>query len=312
MTARTPRSPTSRVRATLSIGELSEATGLGIETLRAWERRYGRPCPVRLPSGHRRYERADVAGLRLVAEAVAQGRRPSEVLSLAPAALARVLTAVGPAPGVRAGEGVEELLAHVKAYRGTELRSALRARAARLGARAFVERCAEPLGAFVGRRWAEGTLSIRHEHFATEALLEVVAGLAPGRRPRPGAPLLLFATLPGERHALGCVVAAVVARARGARAEALGADTPLAEIAAAAMEGGACGVGVSVSLATGGVSTDRRLAELRRLLPPGIALVVGGRGARGPRRAPGDVRFMADLAELEAWVDACVATSRRS
>ena len=43
----------------LSIGELSRATGLSIDTLRVWERRYGRPVPVRLPSGHRRISRSE-------------------------------------------------------------------------------------------------------------------------------------------------------------------------------------------------------------------------------------------------------------
>lgn len=294
----------------LSIGELSEATGLGIETLRAWERRYGRPRPLRLPSGHRRYDQADVPALRRVAEAVAWGRRPSEVLRLAAPALERLLETLGPRSGAGAGKEVEELLELVKAFRGAELRASLRRLARRLGPRAFVERCAEPLGALVGRRWADGTLSIRHEHFATEALFEVVAGLPERRRRRADAPFLLFTTLPGERHGLGCVVAALVARSRGARADVLGADTPLVEIASAALEGGARGVGVSVSLATGGVATDRRLASLRGLLPPDVALVVGGRGARGPRRAPRGVTFAAGLAELETWVDERLASSR--
>ncbi|MEC7923352.1 MAG: MerR family DNA-binding transcriptional regulator, partial [Planctomycetota bacterium] len=39
----------------VSIASVSRETGIGIETLRQWERRYGKPAPVRLPSGHRRY-----------------------------------------------------------------------------------------------------------------------------------------------------------------------------------------------------------------------------------------------------------------
>jgi DICT domain-containing protein len=44
----------------LTIGELARRTGVGVSTLRAWERRHGFPIPERLPSGHRRYAEGDV------------------------------------------------------------------------------------------------------------------------------------------------------------------------------------------------------------------------------------------------------------
>ena len=37
----------------LFVGRLAEETGIKPGTLRMWERRYGRPKPERLPSGHR-------------------------------------------------------------------------------------------------------------------------------------------------------------------------------------------------------------------------------------------------------------------
>src|SRR3954447_1839675 len=50
----------------LSIGDLSRRTGIGISTLRAWERRHGFPVAQRLPSGHRRYTEQDVEALLAV------------------------------------------------------------------------------------------------------------------------------------------------------------------------------------------------------------------------------------------------------
>ena len=44
----------------VSIAELAALTGVAEATLRAWETRYGVPRPRRLPSGHRRYPRAEV------------------------------------------------------------------------------------------------------------------------------------------------------------------------------------------------------------------------------------------------------------
>ncbi len=52
--------------ATLSIGDLAEATGISAATLRIWETRHGFPEPTRLASGHRRYGAGDVAAVRRV------------------------------------------------------------------------------------------------------------------------------------------------------------------------------------------------------------------------------------------------------
>ncbi|MBS1845480.1 MAG: MerR family transcriptional regulator [Actinobacteria bacterium] len=52
--------------ATLSIGDVVAATGVGEATLRAWERRFGFPAPRREPSGHRRYSRGEVERIRAV------------------------------------------------------------------------------------------------------------------------------------------------------------------------------------------------------------------------------------------------------
>jgi DNA-binding transcriptional MerR regulator len=52
--------------ATLSIGDVVAATGVGEATLRAWERRFGFPSPRREPSGHRRYNRDEVERIRAV------------------------------------------------------------------------------------------------------------------------------------------------------------------------------------------------------------------------------------------------------
>ena len=55
--------------ARLSIGALSRATGIPVETLRTWESRYGYPVPERRPSGHRVYPLESVPRLRRIAEA---------------------------------------------------------------------------------------------------------------------------------------------------------------------------------------------------------------------------------------------------
>jgi methylmalonyl-CoA mutase cobalamin-binding subunit len=101
-------------------------------------------------------------------------------------------------------------------------------------------------------------------------------------------------------------MAAVTVVLAGGRPTFLGASTPVPEIAHAARETGAAAVAISVSLATGGVETDRVLAELRRQLPREIRLIVGGRGARGVRRGPRGVEYPDGLEGLARWLRALV------
>jgi DICT domain-containing protein len=67
---------------TMTIGALAEASGVAEGTLRIWETRHGFPEPRRLESGHRRYDIRDLAGVREVLRARAEGL-------LLPAAIAR-------------------------------------------------------------------------------------------------------------------------------------------------------------------------------------------------------------------------------
>ncbi len=75
--------------ADLSIGDLATATGVGAATLRAWERRHGFPVPHRLPSGHRRYDEAQVSAVLDVV------RRQQEGVRLEAAIAATLVHALG-------------------------------------------------------------------------------------------------------------------------------------------------------------------------------------------------------------------------
>jgi methanogenic corrinoid protein MtbC1 len=175
----------------------------------------------------------------------------------------------------------------------------------------FVRERVGPFLIAVGRAWADGEICVRHEHVAAEVVGDVLRlAREHGPSPRRG-PLLVLTTLPEERHALGVQMVAVECRAQGVRTRVLGPDTPLEEIASIAREVGADAVGVSVSLATGGVKTDRQLAELRRRLPTDVRLLVGGAGARGVRRGPQGIEYALDWDVLEAWLKDLVDTHRR-
>lgn len=68
--------------STLSIGAISNSTGIPAATLRTWERRYGFPDPERNDSGHRVYPPDIVEHLQLISEALDHGYRASNVVGL--------------------------------------------------------------------------------------------------------------------------------------------------------------------------------------------------------------------------------------
>jgi methylmalonyl-CoA mutase cobalamin-binding subunit len=93
-------------------------------------------------------------------------------------------------------------------------------------------------------------------------------------------------------------MAAIVLAAAGLRLVYLGTDMPPAELAALAADLPAAHVALSISSAADAQATLRHLRRLRQLLPEGIGIVVGGRGA--PAAKPG-VAVMADFDALDAW-----------
>ena len=67
----------------LRIGELSKRTGVRVELLRAWERRYGLLRPTRSAGGLRLYAAADVERVRRMHEHLAEGLAAAEAAAAA-------------------------------------------------------------------------------------------------------------------------------------------------------------------------------------------------------------------------------------
>ena len=137
-------------RGRSSIGALSRATGVGVETLRTWERRYGFPMPERKPSGHRAYPIDSVPRLRRIAAAVAQGHRAGDAVRAADEHLGKllgVLAAAAPTPMAAPRDALDPdtLLAVVERFDGDALTRVLASEWGRLGPMAFLEYRLAPL-----------------------------------------------------------------------------------------------------------------------------------------------------------------------
>ena len=65
-----------------AIGTVERDTGIGRDTLRIWERRYGFPTPARNAKGERVYAAAQVRRLQVIRRLLDQGLRPGKVVPL--------------------------------------------------------------------------------------------------------------------------------------------------------------------------------------------------------------------------------------
>lgn len=279
--------------ATYSLGAVSRLTGLSPHVLRAWERRYGAVQPLRTQGGTRRYRESDLARLKLLRAAVASGHAIGAIASLPDAELKRLgRTAQG-----ETAVPLREILAAVGRLDAEEVERVLGLQLASLGPRRFASSVALPLLRQVGDAWAEGRMDIAAEHLASGQLRSLLGGVLRRRATSGDAPPVLFATPEGERHELGALVAAVVAAEAGGNVTWLGGDLPVDEIARAAKRVGARAVALGMVLGEND-EAGALLRALRRGLPHGCELWVGGAGASGIE-LPSGIEPIPDLESLE-------------
>jgi DNA-binding transcriptional MerR regulator/methylmalonyl-CoA mutase cobalamin-binding subunit len=264
---------------------VARETGLSMDTLRVWERRYGFPKPERRPGSNRRlYARVDVERLVAIRRALDRGYRIGDVIdkslpelaSLGGQAAAASGTPGGADTSVVAVRGLIELLEREDIVR---LESELRKASVALGPRAFVTDLAQPFAVAVGDAWASGEIAVHHEHVATECLITCLRGMLAAYQDVEARPHVLLATLPGELHGLALLFVALYLGVSGAKPRLLGPSTPPEEIAAAARAFRVDVVGVSISPAASVADTRQALHMLERRLPRDLPLWVGGAGA---------------------------------
>ena len=266
-----------------SIKTAAHLTGIAIETLRVWERRYGFPKPVRRETGRRHYSGDDIARLQLIARVLQTGFRPGEIIHYSTDQLLRLLEGQPPTRDLAAmpqkeatGTAVERLVELLLLGNIDELQRLLRALAASHGPKPFVVDLAQPFAVRVGELWARGKLEIHQEHIASECVstqLRLLLAQSLGATP---APLVLLGNLPDEPHRLPLELVAVYLAASQATPQLLGLQTPPREFAASARSLRADVVGVTVTAPPADERAKARLAELRLLLPGHVALWVGG------------------------------------
>ena len=285
------------------IRAVSRMTGLSVDTLRAWERRYGAVVPVRNHRG-RVYSEADVARLKRLDELVKHGHAIGTIAAAPDAELDQLLRGTGvqavrPEPAPVAN--LESLTAALDRYDLDAVEATLNRYAIMLPPRELVFSVILPLLQQVGERWQAGRLRPSHEHLISAIVRSVLGGLLRAAARPAASPRIVFATPSGDRHELGLLCAAILAASAGYGVLYLGPDLPAADIFHAADAAGARIILLSLT-APDAVPGD----ELRALAagPDGRELWVGGPAASQLLAVAGaGVRHIDALADVVPTLD---------
>lgn len=303
----------------VNIAAVERDTRIGKDTLRVWERRYGFPQPVRDSHGERLYPADQVEKLRIIKRLLDTGFRPGQVVALDVTVLQQMGNGesdVASTPDLGRGESgdveVARLMALVRQHDPAPLRRALSQTLLRHGLGHFVAQVAVPLSREIGQAWAQGELQIFEEHFCSEVLettLRSALATAPDPAVAPAShPRVVLATLSGEPHSLGLLMAEALFTVDGCACMNLGRQTPLQDVYAAALAFRADVVAISFSAAGHAHHAAEALAELRALLPASIDLWAGSPHATLHRRGVPGVLLLNSLdqigPELQRWRDA--------
>ena len=267
------------------IRAVSKLTGLGIDTLRAWERRHRAVTPDRDERG-RMYTEADIDRFRLLRDAVAAGHSIGRIAALDIETLRRLAgrEAAGmplPQTASQSRPRAYDRAALIEAVRGFDrdrLEADLGRAAALLQPLDFLETVLGPFLQQVGEDWRAGRLSIGQEHFASGVVRGVLSALLRAQ-PRAATSRLLFATPPAEPHEFGILGSALLAAHRGLGALYLGPDLPADDIVASTQSAGVSVVVIGLTISRPGTPTGAALTSVSRRLPQDVELWVGGPAA---------------------------------
>jgi methanogenic corrinoid protein MtbC1 len=154
----------------------------------------------------------------------------------------------------------------------------------------MLRRVVAPLIGQMGEAWQEGQMRPGQEHLGTAIIRELLLMPVPGSQTAVHAPELVVATPSGEVHEMGALLVVASARDLGWHVTYLGPNLPAEEIAHCARSRGARAVAVSVVYPDHSPQILQQIRELRKLLPEGISLLVGGRTAGGYRARSEDLQ----------------------
>jgi DNA-binding transcriptional MerR regulator/methylmalonyl-CoA mutase cobalamin-binding subunit len=310
-----------------SIKVVSRRTGLSPHLIRVWEKRYSTTQPHRNDVNRRLYSVEDIERLRLLKRATDSGHSIGDIAHLPTERLAQLVKEDAAQPGAGAVEperpraeavrgeakgdepGAAELVgrayAAVEAMDSVGLESVLDMGSVQLGQIRLLTDVIVPLVERIGEAWRLGELKVAHEHVASAAIRTFLGHVSRPISLHPSAPVLVTTTPSGQLHELGAVLVSAAATNIGWRVVYAGACLPSEEIVSVVRAHRAKAVALSIVHPEDDPHLADELKRLRRLLPAGIPILVGGRAAAAYQSALDEIgaRRVIHLGGLSALLE---------
>jgi len=286
------------------IGRVTKLTGLSIDVVRIWERRYGAVRPVRSAGGTRLYSDADIHRLKRLAKAVECGYSIGQASKLSENELDELIAGApqslepsDPYKSIR-----ERFLDAVRAMDTVNADQELARAATLIPVGALVKEVVSPCFDLIRAGQSRKELGIAHEKFAFGVANRLLGTLFRIYAPSVNATTILLATPAGERDELGLLMSALLAAAQGWRVIYLGADLPSDEIVLAIRLTNAKVLMLNLTSVLPG--TANQLTELSKLAPPATRIWIAGAAAEDYQKpmARANWIFIRNLEELDEYL----------
>lgn len=282
---------------------VSKRSGLSSHVIRVWERRYGAVEPTRTATNRRLYSENDIERFRLLHRATAAGHAISSIATCTRQELLDLLDTTEPSllTSLSGPDAVADISgeAHLKACKEAVRRLDLRQLEACLlecqrqsSTTQLLNNVVAPLLEWTGAEWSAGRITVAEEHALSAVLRQFLGNVRSSLAIPKGGPLILLTTPAGQNHEFGALMASVVAASEGWQELYLGPNLPAQDIARAAELRGATAVGLSIVHPPDDPHLSEELRLIRRLLPPAITIMAGGRSA---------ANYLDILEALEIW-----------
>jgi MerR family transcriptional regulator, light-induced transcriptional regulator len=253
------------------IRTVSTLTGVNAITLRAWERRYGLVKPVRTPSGHRVYTRADIDNIHGILAMLENGVAIGRVKDALPAraTTGKRSTDERPWQGYR-----DRMMAAIAQFDENALEALYNELLSLHPLDQVTGEVLMQVFRVLGDHWQTGVGGIAEEHFFSVFLRNKLGARFHHRGARTTGAKLVLACLPGEFHEIGVLLFGIAAHEAGFRLVMLGANMPLVAVGYAARHSQADAIVLSGSAEPQSTLFEQELPRLVRTA--GMPVFLGG------------------------------------
>ena len=209
----------------------SSLTGLNAETLRAWERRYKVVIPQRDDKGRRLYSEQDIERLTLLNQAIRKGHTIGKIACLNNSDLQKLVKESLAGSTLNKDLFNVQVLDALMKYRLDTCEDLLRRALIAMDPLSYAKDLLIPTLQRVGELWHNNKLTIAQEHMFSNCAKRILLSMIHNRRPFDGHHArLIFATLSGEQHEFGILLACMVAAEQRFCCFYLGTEIPADEL----------------------------------------------------------------------------------